>query len=105
MVALHLIKSHSTTPVAISVTKGELTRMAKTNQANAVILTASLGFLSVTLYFLLYHFEQPILDLSEKGGWYFIVPLSMAFVFSIVHGAFTGRFWDLLGVKAKMVKK
>ena len=79
--------------------------MAKTNQATAVIQTISLGLISALLYFLLYHFEGPILELSKQGGWYFLVPITMAFVFSIVHGAFTGRFWDLLGVKAKSVKK
>ena len=79
--------------------------MAKTNQATAVIQATTLGLLSVALYVLLYYFEEPILDLSKRGGWYFLVPISMAFIFSIVHGTFTGRFWDLLGVKAKSVKK
>jgi len=79
--------------------------MAKTNQATAVIQATVLGLLSVALYVLLYYFEEPILDWSKRGGWYFLVPISMAFIFSIVHGTFTGRFWDLLGVKAKSVKK
>jgi hypothetical protein len=79
--------------------------MAKTNQATAVIQMILLGLFSATLYFLLYYFEGPILEWSTQGGWYFMVPVVMAFVFSIVHGAFTGRFWDLLGVKAKSLKK
>ncbi len=72
---------------------------------SALIQTVSLGIISATLYFLLYYFEEPILDWSKQGGWYFIVPLTIAFVFSLVHGAFTGHFWDFLGVKAKSVKK
>jgi hypothetical protein len=79
--------------------------MEKNSKSKILIQTLILGSISILLYFLLYHYEQQILDLSKQGGWYFIVPISMAFAFSIVHGAFTGHFWDLLGVKAKSVKK
>jgi hypothetical protein len=75
------------------------------SKTTALIQTILLGVVSATLYFLLYYFEEPILNWSKQGGWYFIVPISIAFVFSLVHGEFTGRFWDLLGVKAKAVKK
>jgi len=74
-------------------------------KTGAMIQTVSLGFLSAIFYFLLYYFNEQILDLSKQGGWYFIVPISIAFIFSLVHGTFTGHFWDLLGVKAKSVKK
>ena len=79
--------------------------MAKNSKTNILIQTLLFGSLSILLYFLLYYFEQPILDLSKQGGWYFLIPISMAFVFSIVHDAFTAHFWDLFGVKAKSVKK
>lgn len=67
------------------------------------ILTKTIffGAISAMLYYLLYHFNQEILEMSKQGGWYFIVPISIAFVFSGIHGAFTGYFWELLGVKAK----
>lgn len=77
----------------------------ETNRSSALIQTLSLGILSAVLYFLLYYFEEPILNWSEQGGWYFMVPISIAFIFSLVHGAFTGHFWDFLGVKAKPIKK
>ena len=63
------------------------------------------GIVSALLYLLLYAFEESILDWSEQGGWFFLVPIATAFVFSLVHGTFTGYFWDVLGVKAKSVKK
>lgn len=75
------------------------------SRTNAVIQTISLGALSATLYYSLYHFNEQILEWSKQGGWYFIVPITIAFIFSGVHGAFTGHFWDLLGVKAKTIKK
>ncbi|EDN70466.1 hypothetical protein BGP_5104 [Beggiatoa sp. PS] len=78
--------------------------MAKTKSSYCCDSSDRIGFTQCRALFLLYYFEEPILDWSKRGGWYFLVPISMAF-FSIVHGTFTGRFWDLLGVKAKSVKK
>ena len=63
------------------------------------------GTISITLYFCLYLFEKQIIELSRQGEWYFIVPIAIAFLFSFVHGHFTGQFWDIIGVKAKQMKK
>lgn len=63
--------------------------------------TAIFGAASVFFYFLLYLYETPLLDWAGRGGWYFLVPVVIAFAFSFVHGNFTSRFWDLLGVRAK----
>ncbi len=59
------------------------------------------GLVSLALYFLLYFFEDAILEFTARGGWYFIAPVAIAFVFSYFHGAFTSHFWDTLGIKAK----
>jgi hypothetical protein len=77
----------------------------ETTKAKAVVQTVILGILSATLYFLLYYLEEPILNWSRQGGWYTLVPITIAFLFSLVHGGFTGHFWDVLGIKAKSVKK
>jgi len=71
----------------------------------ALTKTVIYGVISVTLYLMLYLFANDVLELSKRGGWYFVVPILIAFTFSVVHGNFTGQFWDLLGVKAKPVKK
>ncbi|MGF1644332.1 MAG: hypothetical protein ACFCUJ_11850 [Thiotrichales bacterium] len=63
------------------------------------------GVLSAALYALLYVLADPILELSQRGHWYFVIPIAIAFAVSFVHGNFTGYFWDLLGFKAKSVKK
>lgn len=70
-----------------------------------LLRTLSYGAISVLLYFLLYHYNEDILEYSRQGQWYFIIPITIAFVFSIIHGNFTGQFWDLFGVKAKTTKK
>lgn len=70
-----------------------------------VIRSLSYGVLSVTLYFMLYLFNEEIIYYSREGGWYFIIPITICAIFSIVHGNFTGQFWDMFGVKAKTTKK
>lgn len=59
------------------------------------------GLTVVALYSALYFYEKEIIELSTRGGWFFLVPLMIAFVFSFFHGKFTGDFWDFLGIKAK----
>ena len=39
----------------------------------------------------------------QKDRWY--LPVLTAFAFSIAHGAFTGYFWDVLGVRARTTPK
>jgi hypothetical protein len=56
------------------------------------------------LYGALFVFETDVIRLCKQGGWYFLFPVGVAFVFSYFHGAFTGMFWDVLGVQAKTSK-
>jgi hypothetical protein len=60
-----------------------------------------LGAVVAGLYAMLFTYEQEVIRLCGQGGWYFLFPVSVAFVFSIFHGAFTGLFWDTLGVRPK----
>lgn len=64
-----------------------------------------LGLLSLGLYVLLFLNERAVLELSVKYWWSFLVPTAIAFVFSFAHGAFTGAFWDAVGLKPKSTKK
>jgi hypothetical protein len=68
--------------------------------AGQMTKTVLLGLAALVLYWLLFANEAAILDVSARGRWYFLVPIAIAFLFSFVHGAFTGRFWDALGIKA-----
>jgi hypothetical protein len=40
----------------------------------------------------------------RTDGLYPLLPVVTALVFSIFHGAFTGYFWDVLGVTAKAAR-
>ncbi len=72
-----------------------------TRSGKQLVRALIFAVLSIVLFSLLYVFEPELISSSSKGGWYFLVPVAIAFVFSYVHGAFTAHFWDLLGIKAK----
>ena len=60
------------------------------------------GLISGALYFALYLNNQEILAAyTRTDGWYPALPVITALVFSLAHGAFTGYFWEVLGVTAK----
>lgn len=69
------------------------------------LAAAALGGLSVALYALLFWFDEELLELAQStrrgDKRFFFVPIAVALLFSFVHGAFTGRFCDVLGLKAK----
>lgn len=66
-----------------------------------VIKALTFGIFSGALYLLLFIFEEQVLHFSSKGGWFFIIPVVIAFAFSFIHGGFVTLFWDLLGIRAK----
>ncbi len=80
-------------------TRGEI--MVKKGKGKQMARLLGFGALTAALYWLLFHHETQVLGLSSQGKWAFWAPVTIAFVFSYTHGAFTGEFWDLLGVKAK----
>ncbi len=59
------------------------------------------GLGSVVLYTLLLTNQDLINQTFTRGGLYALLPIATAFIFSIVHGNFTGNFWTVLGVEAR----
>ncbi|MDZ7802760.1 hypothetical protein [Thiohalophilus sp.] len=63
------------------------------------------GVLSLELFRLLYVYNDEIRHMAEATSrgdkTLFFVPIIIALVFSLVHGAFTGYFWEALGISAK----
>lgn len=68
-------------------------------------ITLGLGALSAGMYYGLYVFNDQIrqwAEITSQGDkTFFLVPIGIAFGFSVVHGLFTDRFWDGLGLKAR----
>jgi len=76
----------------------------KTTETKLLIQAILLGTITAVLYFLLYYFEDSLLERSrgfEEDGWYFLTPIIIALIFSAVHGVFTSHFWELLGIRAR----
>lgn len=77
----------------------------KTNLPRAVLF----GVASVVLYVLMFTYSDDLIEMAHRTRQgekvYFVVPIIIAFVFSYVHGAFTGHFWDVLGLKPAQQKK
>jgi hypothetical protein len=60
------------------------------------------GVASALCYGLLFTYEKEVMaTFTRTDGWYPALPILTAFVFSFVHGAFTGYFWEVLGVTAQ----
>ena len=60
------------------------------------------GAISAGLYFLLYFYEKEIMEsFTRTDGFYPALPVLAALLFSFAHGAFTGYFWEALGVTAR----
>jgi len=59
-----------------------------------------MGIISIALYTTLLLKQDLLNSTFANGGWYALLPIIMAFVFSYFHGSFTGHFWTVLGVEA-----
>jgi hypothetical protein len=64
-----------------------------------------MGIISIALYTTLLLKQDLLNNTFAKGGWYALLPIIMAFVFSYFHGSFTGSFWTVLGIEAARKKK
>ena len=78
-----------------------MARVAAVGAERKTARTLALGALTLLLYAGLFLTEDRVLHVSAQGGWYGLIPVAIAFIFSLAHGAFTGYFWDALGVEAR----
>lgn len=76
---------------------------------SSVQKAALYGVASLALYVALFLYADETVELARRAregekAW-FIVPIAIAFLFSLVHGAFTAYFWDAIGLKPADKKK
>jgi uncharacterized integral membrane protein len=64
-----------------------------------------MGLISIALYAYLLANQDEVNITFGKGGWFALLPIIVAFVFSFVHGSFTGDFWTVLGIEAAKKKR
>ncbi len=72
------------------------------NDKKQVLQLVLTGAGSMLLYLLLFLFEEEIMRATTRtDGLAWLLPVAVAFVFSLVHGAFTSYFWETLGIRGK----
>ncbi len=59
-----------------------------------------MGVISIALYAALLLKQDLIIEYVGRGSVYAFLPIITAFIFSYVHGTFTGNFWTVLGIEA-----
>lgn len=74
--------------------------MAERTRKRNLTRTLVFGAGAVALYAAVFTHADFIANLSAKGGFYAVVPVVTVFLFSYVHGSFTGAFWSALGIEA-----
>ncbi len=79
--------------------------MASTTKKKPVAAMIITGAVSIALYAALLLKQDMINSTFGKGGLFAFLPIVTAFIFSFIHGAFTGHFWTVLGVEAARKKK
>jgi hypothetical protein len=77
-------------------------RSTKKKPVGAMI---AMGIISVALYTTLLLKQDLVNNTFAKGGMYALLPIITAFIFSYIHGTFTGHFWTVLGIEAARKKK
>ena len=61
------------------------------------------GAASALCYALLFTYQNEVMAVfTRTDGWYPLLPVLTALVFSFAHGAFTAYFWEVLGIRARM---
>lgn len=74
----------------------------KKKPVGALIVT---GVISLALYAALLLNQDMVNGNFANGGMYALLPIVTAFIFSYIHGSFTGHFWTVLGIEAAKKKK
>jgi len=76
-----------------------------TTKKKPVAAMIVMGIVSLALYATLLLKQDQINSAFAQGGWFALLPIVTAFVFSYFHGGFTGHFWTVLGVEAARKKR
>ncbi len=58
------------------------------------------GIISITSYVVLFTYQEMVMEIISRGGFYAAVPVVIALYFSLIHGSFASNVIDALGLKA-----
>jgi hypothetical protein len=77
-----------------------VTKLAQLKRMKALKATVIFGLATAACYAAVFLNSGMVMKYFTKGGMYALLPVGTAFLFSFVHGAFTGNFWSALGIEA-----
>ena len=63
------------------------------------------GSISFILYFLIFYFEELVMQYFVLGSWYAVLPICTAFLISIAYGLFANYVIDYIGKIQKKKSK
>jgi hypothetical protein len=79
--------------------------MQSNNKKKPWASAAIWGAISIILYTALLFYQEAVIDYFGRGGLFSFLPIGVAFLFSFVHGSFTGSFWSVMGIEASKRKE
>lgn len=77
-----------------------MTKLAQQKRVNALKGAVIFGLVTAACYLAVFLNSALVMKYFTRGGIYALLPVGTAFLFSFVHGAFTGNFWSALGIEA-----
>ena len=77
-----------------------MAKHAQQKRMKALKGTVIFGLITAALYAAVFLNSATVMKYFTKGGLYALLPVGTAFLFSFMHGAFTGNFWSALGIEA-----
>ena len=57
------------------------------------------GLVSLSIYILMFAFQEKVLDYSTRGSWYSVLLIVTVLVVALVHGSFASSLLSVLGVR------
>lgn len=76
----------------------------KNTRKRPVAKMVLMGLISLVIYVLLFQKQELVNTYFTRGGVFAFLPIAAAFLFSYIHGSFTGHFWTVMGIEAKKKK-
>ena len=73
---------------------------AQQKRMKALKTTVIFGLGTAALYAAVFLNSGLVMKYFTKGGMYGLLPVATVFLFSFVHGTFSGNFWSALGIEA-----
>ena len=73
---------------------------AQQKRMKALKTTVIFGLGTAALYAAVFLNSGLVMKYFTKGGMYGLLPVATVFLFSFVHGTFSGSFWSALGIEA-----